>query len=1324
MMNYKEQEGCEFGYFAFISYNRKNLAAAEFIQNTLEHYRYPKESIAEKLWPNDQEYVRKIFLDKSHLSGRGEKFEAQLVGALSHSKYLIVVCSPESAEVKKGSKHYVNWEIETFLKIHGRDAFSRIIPVIYKGEPDLSDSSCLPVPIRVDAIAQRNLPDMRPIGKTKEYFWNRKQYWFQAVITLLTYTFDVERSIIFDRFEAERARQRTKIIIASSIILLFLILMATWFVLERNKAWVETEKSKAQLLVSENQKQDAVARISFNEALKIIQNNRNNNRPLALLHLANSWRLPETKRRASLFIQQNSWLIPTEFAAGKAIPPIDFTLPSFDSEIVIPQNTPPDYPLTFNVKNGMVQTTLTSSNKLLWEKTDQWGIHSLNVSPDGRFLILLKTIPSFAVEAYDPFTGKLIWRKELENLPVTSAFSPDGMRFAVLQQNMAIMIFRNDNGENEFEYCKFPDHTWRIEFTDDSSFIWAVSPKQSVKYTLLKQTMDVPVLCKWQHPVSACCVSPSKKLLILAGQTAKTTNSSSILLCEAASMKKISSIDADGYTHTMVVSNDEKLLAAIHNQTFVVYDISEPQKVKVIFKYNFSHKPDNLLFDRDAKKCYIAGDSSKVWCWDRKLKSCTPTAFADSAEIKSIAWGKRGELITSGKNLLFWNVNDGKKLNSFSLKGNYEKITVANRYIICASRLSRQVVIYNLFGEKLWQTAPYSEPGVIPFAVSEDANLIAVAESRSSVRVFELATGELVTEKIIAGEKINSLQFCSNTADKNNYLFIGGGNTDEGFYIVYDVNARDVVYQTKTGNSSIDCFFELNNNLVFISGASNSKHSVFELPTIKDYDLKTFKMFFENYTGATINKNGVTCEKAVSVCDRSQAAILFPAAMTPASHRMIKRGILTSDVASMISEQDYHSVAEALYLSPNNLTAMENFWMRTARMLAIKNHHLLHPEKTVTQLEIERANYTASDWAVLIFADPQSLYFADYFTKQMVKQHPGNKDAINERNCFLRLTGRLAAEQTAVEQEKAKIRNVWEQLVATPANAKPEQIHAVAMHQLQQNCKSIDDIQKYLNELAILLTKNSDMNNLNSNHSGIICDLISKNYAVCKYIPEGSSMFAAFLQKIIDGIQNAKTDGIAKQLLFDLTACLAETYFCIGDFKAGKEAMAKAKNYSHASFTAAYTLPYLQVLCSITSGQDEEAEALWNKFLGNELKGYGELAAVMSKQLWKSLEMMKRKGIALGNMEKTRLHYLEKFNAGTAIKVVPGRHAEKMGWKNNDKIIEFADIPVASSEDLAGILFALDILPEGAKTISVKLKQKDGIREYKVRTKQKLGFMY
>lgn len=1314
-------------YFAFISYNRKNLAAAEFIQNALEHYRYPRESIAENLWPDDQVYVRKIFLDKSHLSGRGEKFEAQLIDALSKSKYLIVVCSPETAETKRdSSKHYVNWEIETFLKIHGKDALSRIIPVIYKGEPDLSDSSCLPLPIRIAAIAQRNLPDMRPAGKQKEYFWNRKQHWFQAIITLLTYTFDVERSIIFDRFEAERAKQRTKIIISSAVILIFLILLTTWFVLERNRAWVETEKNKAQLQISENQKQDAVARISFNEALKIIQNDGTNaNRPLALLHLANSWRLPEARRRASLFLQQNSWLVPIESAAGKEMPPANFTLPSLDAEIVIPQNIPQDYPLTFSVKNGILQTTLTSSNKLLWEKTNQWGIHSLNISPDGRFMMLLKVLPSFSVEAYDPFTGNFMWRKELENLPVTSAFSPDGMRFAVLQQNKSVKIFRNDNGTEEFEYCKFPVDTWKIEFTDDSSNIWASSPKQSVKYTLLSQTMDIPVLCNWEHPVSAYCVSPSKKLLILAGQTAKTAEHSSILFCRADTLKKIGSIDVNGYTHTMAVSNDEKLLAAIHDKTLAIYDISDSINIKEIFKHRFSYRPDNLLFDREAKKCYIAGDSITAWCWDRKLNSCTPTTFVDTAVIQSMAWGNQGELITCGKDLLFWNIDNGKKLRSLSLRGSYEKFTISNQYIIFASRLLRQVAVYNLNGEKLWQTTPYSEPGVIPFAVSKDSNLIAVAESRNSVRVFELATGEPVTEKIITDKKINSVKFCNNSSDNTQYLFIGGGNMQQGFYIVYDVNARDAVYHTETGNSSIDCFLELGNDLVFISGTSNSKHSVFGLPEIKQFGPAVFRTFFENYTGASINKNGVTKEKTAAILDSRQTETIFPAAMFNASQRMIKKGVLINDIASEMSERDYQLAAEALYLSPNNLAAMKNFWMRTARMLAVKNQCLFQLGKTGLQLETERATYTAEDWATFIFSDPQALYFADYFTKQMIKLHPDDKVAQNARNNFLRITGNLSADKKTLDLEKIRIKETWEKLVYEPGETNIAQIHAVALYQLRQNCNNIDSVKKYLDEMALLLIRNSDITSLNSYHTIMICDLISKIYTVCRYAPDGSAATVDFLQKIIGSIENhAKPEGIANQLLFDLNATLSEIYFCTGNLNAGQEALLKANNYSSESFTAVYVLPYLQVLRYIVSGQTKNAFLQWNDFINKRLKDQVELASALSKQLWESLETMKYHGLNLGEMEKIRLQYAKRFNTGIPIKVIPGRTAAKMGWQNNDKIIEFAGYPVTSSEDLSGILFALDISPTTPQKVTVKLKQKNGIHTYEVRTKQKLGFMF
>ena len=241
----------------------------------------------------------------------------------------------------------------------------------------------------------------------------------------------------------------------------------------------------------------------------------------------------------------------------------------------------------------------------------------------------------------------------------------------------------------------------------------------------------------------------------------------------------------------------------------------------------------------------------------------------------------------------------------------------------------------------------------------------------------------------------------------------------------------------------------------------------------------------------------------------------------------------------------------------------------------------------------------------------------------------------------------------------------------------------------------------------------------------MICDLISKIYTVCKYAPDGSAAIVAFLQKIIGGIEkHAKPEGIAKQLLFDLNATLSEIYFCTGNLNAGQEALLKANNYSSESFTAVYVLPYLQVLRYIVSGQTKNAFLQWNDFINKRLKDQVELASALSKQLWESLETMKYHGLNLGEMEKIRLQYAKRFNTGIPIKVIPGRTAAKMGWQNNDKIIEFAGYPVTSSEDLSGILFALDISPTTPPKVTVKLKQKNGIHTYEVRTKQKLGFMF
>ena len=107
MANEKPEENGEIShldaekhYFAFISYTSSDLPAAQFVQRTLEHFRYPHDSIRKEYHPDDRKYVREVFLDKTSLSGRGPLFERRLEEALACSRYLIVICSRRVARRK------------------------------------------------------------------------------------------------------------------------------------------------------------------------------------------------------------------------------------------------------------------------------------------------------------------------------------------------------------------------------------------------------------------------------------------------------------------------------------------------------------------------------------------------------------------------------------------------------------------------------------------------------------------------------------------------------------------------------------------------------------------------------------------------------------------------------------------------------------------------------------------------------------------------------------------------------------------------------------------------------------------------------------------------------------------------------------------------------------------------------------------------------------------------------------------------------------------------------------------------------------------------
>lgn len=122
------ESNVNFKYYAFISYSHEDTEFAQLIQKKLTEYKLP--SVIRKANPLLPGNVRPIFRDATNLTTG--KLKETLHSELEHSKFLIVLCSPNSARPNDENKHWVNNEVQHFIEL-GRS--ESIIPVIVGGEP-------------------------------------------------------------------------------------------------------------------------------------------------------------------------------------------------------------------------------------------------------------------------------------------------------------------------------------------------------------------------------------------------------------------------------------------------------------------------------------------------------------------------------------------------------------------------------------------------------------------------------------------------------------------------------------------------------------------------------------------------------------------------------------------------------------------------------------------------------------------------------------------------------------------------------------------------------------------------------------------------------------------------------------------------------------------------------------------------------------------------------------------------------------------------------------------------------------------------------------
>ena len=181
-----------FRNFAFISYSRKDAAVARDLWHRLEKYPYPQHLIDDAHRPSDNKYVRPVFLDTADLSVSHRNFSEEIRENIIQSKYLIVLCSPSSAESK-----FVAAEIECFVTSHGGET-KNIIPVIIDRVTDKMS------PYMAELLENRNCPIWNSDKSDKNAKMDNR-YCFYHV---LEYMLGIDFNKLFSRYLHYTKRRR------------------------------------------------------------------------------------------------------------------------------------------------------------------------------------------------------------------------------------------------------------------------------------------------------------------------------------------------------------------------------------------------------------------------------------------------------------------------------------------------------------------------------------------------------------------------------------------------------------------------------------------------------------------------------------------------------------------------------------------------------------------------------------------------------------------------------------------------------------------------------------------------------------------------------------------------------------------------------------------------------------------------------------------------------------------------------------------------------------------------------------------------------------
>lgn len=744
-------------YFAFISYSRKDSKAAAWLQKRLEWFRFPVKLVPEDRRPPNERYVRPIYLDKNNLEVTSEHYWNNIRRALEESRYLIVLCSPNSANPRPGaSNHPVDLEVAHFLKSHSGDN-SLTVPIILGGSITSTGADAALCPsLRAlgDKLTSRNVPTMVPEGDKDEL-----DAWEQGFVSLVSYLLSLDRAAIGDHIQRESKRQ-------AKVLRRWLVAVGMLTVIATVSAWFAIKESdqRGRLL-------DDVAR---SDRLVAFQHAAADDDRTALAYLA----------RALKYRSDSS--LPVEAAVPLLQGGLDATpallMEAHSGPVRCVCFSPDETKIATASEDGTARVWDAHSGSSLIELKGHGGIVLfVEFSPDGQRLVTASRDTTACI--WNASTGAIVHKLAGHKQPVwTAHFSPDGSQVLTSSMDYTARIWDAASGTSIYELkghtgtvaaaefdrngrkvctassdntariwdaksgqllrtCKHDDDVNSARFSPDGASIVTASYDTTARIWNVETGNQLLRLSADESPVLDAAFSPDGTRVIYG------TSNETARIWDAHDGKMVTSMPTHrGVILTAAFSPDSTLaMTTSKDGTAIIWDAFRGQRQAQLLAHSGNFR--SAVFNRNGSTVLTGSDDGSAALW----KMQRPLGYIACIEHKNTVWRARfspdeKRLLTASADgsAIAWDVETGAPLVTMRghVSGVWDAVFSPDGIRIATASRDRMVRIFEAASGKMLATASGHSDGVTSVAYFNYGKRLISASHDKTARIWDAATGQ------------------------------------------------------------------------------------------------------------------------------------------------------------------------------------------------------------------------------------------------------------------------------------------------------------------------------------------------------------------------------------------------------------------------------------------------------------------------------------------------------------------------------------------------------------------------------------------------------